>query len=612
LVSGYRILYGTDPLNLEGRLDVGATTVGSVNGLQEGQSYWFSVCSYNNAGFESIPSEPINYVVPLPPTVALVSSLNGTVLDAFSSMPLTAEVVPNGHAILRVSFFDGTTLIGESFSAPFTLVWSPTASGLHLISARLFFDDGSSVESSPAEVLVKNPPPVIALNALSPTTLVAPASIVLGAEVTANGHTISKVQFFSGSSVIGEDNSAPYNFTWSNVAAGTYAVRARLVYDGGSVMDTAAASVAVENPPPVIALNALSPTTLVAPASIVLGAEVTANGHTISKVQFFSGSNLVGEDSSAPYNVTWSNVAAGTYAVKARLVYDGGTVMDTAAAAVTVQELLPVVALTSPTAGATYTPPGQFTITAAVTPNGQSISKVQFFANGLLIGERSSAPYSINWSSVVSGTWALEAKAAYGDSKSVTSTPVTVIVGTVAAPWSTRDIGTTGLAGGAGVDGGKLFVDGAGVINNSKDAFRFLYQPMTGDGEMTVRIDSMKNTGGGGSIGVMIRESLSVDSRHAFIGVSGAGAFRWEKRSQTGGTTAVNNYSKSTPPNTWIRLVRVGNTLSGYTSTDGIKWTRANYASITMTANVYVGVAVASGSTTTLNNVAFSAPVVVP
>ena len=521
LVSGYRILYGTDPLNLEGRLDVGPTTAGSVNGLQEGQSYWFSVCSYNNAGFESIPSEPINYVVPLPPTVALVSSLNGTVLDAFSSMPLTAEVVPNGHAILRVSFFDGTTLIGESFSAPFTLVWSPTASGLHLISARLFFDDGSSVESSPAEVVVKNPPPVIALNALSPTTLVAPASIVLGAEVT-------------------------------------------------------------------------------------------ANGHTISKVQFLSGSNLVGEDSSAPYNVTWSNVAAGTYAVRARLVYDGGTVMDTAAAAVTVQELLPVVALTSPTAGATYTPPGQFTITAAVTPNGQSISKVQFFANGLLIGERSSAPYSMNWSSVVAGTWALEAKAAYGDSKSVTSTPVTVIVGTVAAPWSTRDIGTTGLAGGAGVDGGKLFVDGAGVINNSKDAFRFLYQPMTGDGEMTVRIDSMKNTGGGGSIGVMIRESLSVDSRHAFIGVSGAGAFRWEKRSQTGGTTAVNNYSKSTPPNTWIRLVRVGNTLSGYTSTDGIKWTRANYASITMTANVYVGVAVASGSTTTLNNVAFSAPVVVP
>lgn len=150
------------------------------------------------------------------------------------------------------------------------------------------------------------------------------------------------------------------------------------------------------------------------------------------------------------------------------------------------------------------------------------------------------------------------------------------------------------------------------MINNNADAFRFLYQPMTGDGQMTVRIDAMKDTGGGGSIGVMIRESLNSDSRHAFIGLSCAGSFRWEKRSQTGGNTSVNNFSKPALPNAWVRLVRVGNTLSGYTSTDGVNWTLANNASVNMSSNVYVGLVVASGSTSTLNSVAFSQPVVVP
>lgn len=521
LVSGYRILYGSDPANLSSSIDVGAATLGSVSGLQEGQSYYFSVCAYNSSGMESIPSAPVSYTVPLPPSLALNSSLDGTVVQTSSPLVISASVTANGHVLDRISFFVGNTLVGESFGAPYSVVWTP-------------------------------------------------------------------------------------------VSAGTYLISARLTFDGGSIVQSAAAQVLVNNPPPVIAMSPLATTGYVAPATVSLGAEVTANGHTISKVQFYNGSTLVGEDSSAPYSVSWSSVAAGTYTVKARLVYDNGTTMDSAAATITVQETVPVVVLTSPTAGASYTAPGQFTVTAAVTSNGQTISKVQFFANGLLIGERSSAPYTMNWSGVVAGTWSLEARASYGSSKMVSSALVNVTVGSVSAPWSTKDIGSTGLAGGAGVDAGRLFVNGAGMINNNADAFRFLYQPMSGDGQMTIRIDSMKDTGGGGSIGVMIRESLSVGSRHAFIGVSGSGSFRWEKRSQTGGNTSVNNFSKPTLPNAWLRLVRVGNTLSGYTSTDGVNWTLANNASVNMSSNVYVGLAVASGSTTALNTVAFSEPVVVP
>ena len=62
-------------------------------------------------------------------------------------------------------------------------------------------------------------------------------------------------------------------------------------------------------PPPTVTMT--SPTngsSYSAPASISLAASVTPNGHTITKVQFYSGTNLLNEDSTSPYSFTWTNV----------------------------------------------------------------------------------------------------------------------------------------------------------------------------------------------------------------------------------------------------------------------------------------------------------------
>lgn len=58
------------------------------------------------------------------------------------------------------------------------------------------------------------------------TTLNAPATVTI--EVAANDEdgSVTKVEFYSGSRKIGDDTSAPFAFTWSNVDEGTYRVRA--------------------------------------------------------------------------------------------------------------------------------------------------------------------------------------------------------------------------------------------------------------------------------------------------------------------------------------------------------------------------------------------------
>ncbi|NQX00830.1 metallophosphoesterase, partial [bacterium] len=57
-------------------------------------------------------------------------------------------------------------------------------------------------------------------------------------------------------------------------------------------------------------------------ATIELTAAASDADGTVSKVQFYSGSTLIGETTASPYTLTWSNVAAGTYTVVAKATDD--------------------------------------------------------------------------------------------------------------------------------------------------------------------------------------------------------------------------------------------------------------------------------------------------
>src|SRR5207253_7617546 len=81
-------------------------------------------------------------------------------------------------------------------------------------------------------------------------TFTAPATINLAASVTPNGHTITKVQFYNGTTLLGENTTAPYAFAWSSVVAGSYTLTARAVYDAGSTVTSRSEEPRVGNPWP--------------------------------------------------------------------------------------------------------------------------------------------------------------------------------------------------------------------------------------------------------------------------------------------------------------------------------------------------------------------------
>jgi hypothetical protein len=71
----------------------------------------------------------------------------------------------------------------------------------------------------------------------SPTdgqTFTEPASVLLAATATDTDGTITKVEFWNGTTKLGEDTSAPYQYQWTNVQPGNYQILGKAIDNTGS------------------------------------------------------------------------------------------------------------------------------------------------------------------------------------------------------------------------------------------------------------------------------------------------------------------------------------------------------------------------------------------
>ena len=97
---------------------------------------------------------------------------------------------------------------------------------------------------------VANTPPSVSLTSpAAGATFTAPANITIAANATDSGGSIVQVDFRAGDTVIASDTTAPYAITWSNVAAGTYALTASATDNLGATTTSAAVNITV-NPAP--------------------------------------------------------------------------------------------------------------------------------------------------------------------------------------------------------------------------------------------------------------------------------------------------------------------------------------------------------------------------
>ena len=94
-----------------------------------------------------------------------------------------------------------------------------------------------------------NVAPTVSLTApANNATYTAPASITISANASDSDGSIAKVEFFNGSTLLATDASAPYSYTWTGVAAGSYNITAKATDNSGAATTSAAVSISITNP----------------------------------------------------------------------------------------------------------------------------------------------------------------------------------------------------------------------------------------------------------------------------------------------------------------------------------------------------------------------------
>lgn len=283
--------------------------------------------------------------------------------------------------------------------------------------------------------LIKDIAPVVTLTAPSNNAVyAAPAAVTLNATATDADGSITSVKFYNNGVLVKTDSSSPYSFALTNLAAGNYAFIAKATDNKGLSANSSSVAITVSaiNKAPAISItspatNAVYP----APATFTLNATATDADGSITKVQFYNGGTLLKTDSTSPYSYTLTNVATGKYLYSAKATDNKGLSTASATIGVTVgtsTNKFPVVSLSAPVNNAFYTAPANFTLNANASDADGSITKVQFYNNGVLLNTDSTSPYSYSLTNMAAGTYSIIAKATDNKGATSNSASTTVII----------------------------------------------------------------------------------------------------------------------------------------------------------------------------------------
>ena len=206
-------------------------------------SYWDGTGWYTRAFVMTVPQCSLT---------AAVGGITSPVYDSATTVIVTGC---NAAASAIKVYYNGSVIgsaAGGSASTVVTVAPPALVAGWVLKATQVVNGQESCLNNAPSVIVTTpaNPPPTITLTApTNQSVYIAPASIALAATVTTNLNTINSVAFYNWSTnLLATVTTAPFTYSWLSVPAGTYSLSARVNYNSGSSVDSAAAIVTVNNP----------------------------------------------------------------------------------------------------------------------------------------------------------------------------------------------------------------------------------------------------------------------------------------------------------------------------------------------------------------------------
>ena len=279
----------------------------ALSGVAASNHTYTAVVSDNSGA--SATSAPFVVVVTtnnLPPNATLAGPTNAT-LSAPATFTLTSTASDPDGTVTKVEFYEDTTKLGQDTTVPYTLTVSNVPAGLHTYTAVATDNQGATTTSSAFQLTVttNNLPPEVAL--LTPTngfTATQTVNIAFTASASDPDGSITKVEYYRGTTKLGQATASPYSFTASNFVAGTNIVTARAFDNQGATTDSSERTVIVRDTnAPVLRCSTNRVVSCADPAGTPLAVLTTATDNNDTNVSvvcspasgslFAPGTNLV-------------------------------------------------------------------------------------------------------------------------------------------------------------------------------------------------------------------------------------------------------------------------------------------------------------------------------
>jgi hypothetical protein len=128
-------------------------------------------------GGADVPTNP-------PPSVALTAPVDGAAVLPSTAIDLAATatdaVIGGGPGVVtKVEFLNGTTVLGEDTTAPYTLAWTPPSAGTYNLTARATDSEGATSTSAVARVTVLVGDGTPSITSFTPTSGPGGSSVVI-------------------------------------------------------------------------------------------------------------------------------------------------------------------------------------------------------------------------------------------------------------------------------------------------------------------------------------------------------------------------------------------------------------------------------------------------
>jgi chitinase len=149
-----------------------------------------------------------------PPAISITLPTNNAAFIAPASVTINATATDADGTISKVEFYNGATLLNTDMASPYTFTWANVASGTYNLTAKAYDNLGAVTTSAVVTIVVNatNFSPVVSIPSPTPNAAFAmPASIPINANATDADGTITKVEFYSGTTLLNTDLTAPYS-----------------------------------------------------------------------------------------------------------------------------------------------------------------------------------------------------------------------------------------------------------------------------------------------------------------------------------------------------------------------------------------------------------------